>query len=177
MKSFFRNERGIALLLVLSAIAILTVAVVEFTYDTRIQYRIAVNNKERLQAYYLAKSGLNLSKVVLKYSKDAESMIEKAGEAGMSLKLEPLYRMMPLSSSLLRGMLTGESDGAPQEEVLPDEDSSAEPADSGMQAGVGFMDKEEAQKMMSLGADDYIVKTDTSMDDFMLKVKSVLKLD
>ena len=37
--------------------------------------------------------------------------------------------------------------------------------------------KEDIDRAISLGADDYIVKTDTSMDDFMLKVKSVLKLD
>jgi CheY-like chemotaxis protein len=37
--------------------------------------------------------------------------------------------------------------------------------------------KEDIDKAISLGASDCVVKTDTSMDDFVLKVKSVLKLD
>src|SRR3989304_118989 len=36
--------------------------------------------------------------------------------------------------------------------------------------------KEDIDRAISLGADDYIVKTDPSMDDLRLKVKSVLKL-
>src|SRR4051812_13237480 len=79
IKSLFRplkNQRGIALLMVLSALAVMTIAVVEFVYNMRINYQLAVRNKERLQAYYLARSAVNLSKLVLKYNKEAEKLIK-----------------------------------------------------------------------------------------------------
>lgn len=154
MKSIF-NDKGIALLLVLSAISILTIAIVEFIYNTQIEYRIAVNNKEKLQATYLAKSGLNLSRLMLRYSKEAESMLEKAGDAGMNLKLEPLYRMMPLSSSMLRGIATGNSEEggdaaapAPQEGGTDTGGMSDE-----IKAGVNFLDQEKAQKFLDFDGD------------------------
>src|SRR3990167_10793033 len=84
-----RNQKGIALLMVLSTIAVLTVAMVELGTNSRINYRMAVHNKERVQAYYLAKSGLNFSKLILKYNKQAEKMLSQAGEQGVDLKVEP----------------------------------------------------------------------------------------
>ncbi len=36
--------------------------------------------------------------------------------------------------------------------------------------------KEDVERGMKLGAIDYLVKTDTSVDDFVNKVKSILKI-
>ena len=148
------NQRGIALLLVLSAISVLTIAIVEFVYNTQIQYRIAVNNKERLQAYYLAQSGLNLSRLMLRYSKEAQSMLDKAGEAGMDLKMEPLYRMMPLSSSLLRGIASGDSEAAGNQapDTPPAEgEKSSSPTDP--MKMVNFLDQEKAKEFLNFDGD------------------------
>ncbi len=102
-----KNERGVALLLVLSAVMILTTALLEFIYTERVNYQLAVNAKQRLQAYYLARSALNFSKLLLKYHKQTEKTLASAGETAQSLMTEPIYKMLPLSSDLIRGVLSG----------------------------------------------------------------------
>lgn len=113
---WIKNKKGIALLLVLSSMSILTAAVVELSYDSQINYKLAINSKERLQAYYLAKSALNFSRLILKYQKQADEALNKAKgkvKSGALDNVEPLYRMVPLSSELLRGVLNGEVSGIP----------------------------------------------------------------
>ncbi|MBW1872227.1 MAG: hypothetical protein JRJ19_09190, partial [Deltaproteobacteria bacterium] len=48
-----KNRSGMALLMVLVTIAILSAVIVDFVYQTRINVRIAGNVRDRLKAYYL----------------------------------------------------------------------------------------------------------------------------
>ncbi|MBI2340437.1 MAG: general secretion pathway protein GspK [Deltaproteobacteria bacterium] len=162
-----KNEKGIALLIVLSTLMVLTASVVEFAYNSRINYRLAIHAKERLEAYYLAKSALNFSRLLLKYNKDAEKLLESAGSAGSSFGSEPLYRLMPLSSELLRGVLSGESSGLPggsegeeegaeEEGQTGDEGEEEEEKATGeedIESGVSMVSKEEAEKFLSFEGD------------------------
>jgi len=61
-----RNEKGLALLLVLLVITLLVAMVVEFDYKTRIDLRSAGNLRDGLQATYLAKAGVAAAQAVLK---------------------------------------------------------------------------------------------------------------
>lgn len=58
-------DRGVALLVVLLAVTLLTIVVVEFTYSTQIDEHIAMSGRNGLQAHYLARSAINLAKMVL----------------------------------------------------------------------------------------------------------------
>lgn len=60
------SERGAALVTVLLAVALLMVAVVEFTYSAQIDHHLTHNGLKTLQAAYLARSGINLAMLVLK---------------------------------------------------------------------------------------------------------------
>ena len=51
----------------LVTIAILAAAVVQFTYDSRVQLAIASNERDRLKSYFLARSSLNLSTLLLEF--------------------------------------------------------------------------------------------------------------
>lgn len=53
-----RNERGIALLVVLLVTALLIALIFEFAYATRISLNTAVNFRDSQRAYYLARSGI-----------------------------------------------------------------------------------------------------------------------
>lgn len=158
MKSFLKkrlgNEKGIALLLVLGALAVLTIAVIEFCYSQRVTYRLAVNNKERLQAYYLAKSAVNLSRLMLKYSKDAEKLVQNAGaNAPADIKMVPLYKQMPLSSELIRGLMTGSSDSG---ESAPAEGAGEKGEETGagdLLKTTGLMESEKAKEFLSFDGD------------------------
>ena len=57
-----RNDRGIALLIVLLVTALLIALVFEFAYATRISLNSAVNFRDSQRAYFLALTGINAFK-------------------------------------------------------------------------------------------------------------------
>ncbi len=69
------RPRGVALVLVLITIVILSIVVVEFAYASRVNTAMATNERDNLKSYYLAKSGVNLSRLLLsfQYALQAES--------------------------------------------------------------------------------------------------------
>ncbi|MCB0394081.1 MAG: general secretion pathway protein GspK, partial [Bdellovibrionales bacterium] len=56
-----KNQKGVALLVALFTITILTFLAVELSYDTSVEYVVSNNEYRRMKAYYAAKSGLELS--------------------------------------------------------------------------------------------------------------------
>src|SRR5215471_3536984 len=56
-----RNQRGIALLIVLVIVALLTITVTEFTYSVQIDAHRSRNALHALQSQLLARSGVNLA--------------------------------------------------------------------------------------------------------------------
>ncbi|OGQ07287.1 MAG: hypothetical protein A3G32_04745 [Deltaproteobacteria bacterium RIFCSPLOWO2_12_FULL_40_28] len=166
------NDRGVALMIVLSGLMVLTVAVVEFSYNSRISYRIAVNSLERLQAYYLAKSAINFSKMLLRYNKEAQETAKKASSSIGSMNIEPIYRMMPLSSNLIRETLGGNTsvlggeEGEEKEEQTIDfsltdeqkdkaaaEEENEEETKKGITSGISMMNEKEAENFLDFEGD------------------------
>src|SRR6187399_22120 len=99
MKSI-KNQNGIAILMVISIIAILSSLTTGFLFQTYINHEMVIKEKYRAQAYYLAKSGINFSKLLLVYNKKMESQITSAGLDSSklgALGYQPLYKMFPLS--------------------------------------------------------------------------------
>ena len=56
---FSRDDRGVALIIVLLVTALLIALIFEFAYGTRISLRATVNFRNSQRAYYLARSGVN----------------------------------------------------------------------------------------------------------------------
>jgi len=56
--ALYRNERGVALLIVLLVTALLIALIFEFSYATRISLNSAVNFRNSQQAYFIARSGI-----------------------------------------------------------------------------------------------------------------------
>ncbi|MDL1871568.1 hypothetical protein FBR05_05140 [Deltaproteobacteria bacterium PRO3] len=110
-----RSARGIALLMVLASLAILSSLVVEFAYNSNVTYNLALNQKDRVQAYYLAESALNFSKLILKFDKEARKLAgEASNKLGRTIQIQPLYEMIPLNSEILRGVAQMEGGAAPE---------------------------------------------------------------
>ncbi len=100
------KQKGVALLIVLSSIMLLSALVVEFAYQTNVTYNISMNEEERMKAYYLALSAINFSRVVLKYNKEAQKMVAQAAQQlGSNIKVQPLYKMIPINSAIIRGLI------------------------------------------------------------------------
>jgi general secretion pathway protein K len=59
------DQRGIALLVVLLTITLLTIVVVELTYSSQVETHFAFSGRNALQATYLARSGVNIAEAIL----------------------------------------------------------------------------------------------------------------
>jgi general secretion pathway protein K len=68
-----QRERGVALILVLTAITVLTAVSVDFSFNSRVDLELATNARDELRAYYLARSSVNLSRLILKFQKQLDS--------------------------------------------------------------------------------------------------------
>ncbi|MFL5246250.1 MAG: general secretion pathway protein GspK [Myxococcales bacterium] len=66
------NARGVALILVLTTIAILTSIGVDFSYGSRVNLRLAENARDELRAFYLARSAVNLSRLLLHFQRQLD---------------------------------------------------------------------------------------------------------
>ncbi|MBN2494038.1 MAG: general secretion pathway protein GspK [Deltaproteobacteria bacterium] len=88
-----------ALLMVLVTVAILTVVVVEFVYQTRINVQVAANVRDRAKAYYLARSAVSFSRLILFYQGQVDRM------TGGTIKL---YQLVPIESDLAKALTSGE---------------------------------------------------------------------
>lgn len=73
------RPRGIALMLALITIAILSAAVVEFAYATRVNINMSVNSADKLRSHYLARSSVNLSRLLLSFQYALQNESQQAG--------------------------------------------------------------------------------------------------
>ena len=69
-----RNERGIALFIVLVIVALLTIIVTEFTYSVQLDQHRVRNSIHALQAALLARSGVNLAEGFLSRTRSRPTM-------------------------------------------------------------------------------------------------------
>ncbi|HYO52907.1 type II secretion system minor pseudopilin GspK [Archangium sp.] len=67
-----RRQRGVALIIAVVAITILTVVATEFAYNTRVDLQLAANQRDEVQAMYMARSGVALSRLLLRFQKQVD---------------------------------------------------------------------------------------------------------
>lgn len=121
------KHRGVALLIVLASLALLSGLVVEFSYNSNVTYNLAMNERDRLQAYYLAQSGINFSKLIIKFDKEAKKVAQKASKKlGQTVQIPPLYEMIPLNTALIRGLSQLGQEGGESGEGLPQGEEAGE---------------------------------------------------
>jgi type II secretory pathway component PulK len=63
-------ERGIALVVVSSVLAVIMALTQDFSYDSTIDYSAAANARDEMRAHFLARSAVNLSRLVIKVQHD-----------------------------------------------------------------------------------------------------------
>ena len=69
-----RSSRGVALILVLTTLAILTAIGVDFSYGARVDLRLAENLRDETRAHFLARSAINLSRLLLHFQKQLDGL-------------------------------------------------------------------------------------------------------
>lgn len=76
MKVIFKNEEGIALLMVTTAIVLLSTIMITFSYDANLNKIKTYNIEDRTQAKLVAESGLRFAMVRLRLYKEAFNFLE-----------------------------------------------------------------------------------------------------
>jgi general secretion pathway protein K len=66
------QQRGVALILVLTTIAILTSIGVDFSYSSRVSLKLAENLRDETRAQYMAQSAVNLSRLLLHFQRQID---------------------------------------------------------------------------------------------------------
>ncbi len=67
-----RNERGVALMIAIACMMLITFIAMEVIYDSRVEYEVNSQSLNRLKAYYAAKSGMQLSLLRIKIYQQAQ---------------------------------------------------------------------------------------------------------
>ncbi len=75
------RDRGIALLVVLLAITLLTIVVIEFTDAAQVETHLALSARNALQATYLARSGVNVAEALLVADATVDSLGGRSRDA------------------------------------------------------------------------------------------------
>jgi len=77
IKKIFKNQKGVALLMVMSVISILTFVLADFTYETKLNKLKVYNQQDKLKARLLAEAGLNFTMAKFKLYKATRNLLEE----------------------------------------------------------------------------------------------------
>ncbi|MFL5270649.1 MAG: hypothetical protein ACJ79E_01070 [Anaeromyxobacteraceae bacterium] len=112
------RQRGAALLVVITSVAILTAVCVDLAYNTRVALQSAANARDELRAYYLAKSAVAMSRLVLHFQQRLDGVSGAAGAVGGGPKLAMrLWELVPVDSSAVSLFLGGGGPGGDESAV------------------------------------------------------------
>ncbi len=122
-----KSERGIAMLLVLVGIAVLALVANEIRYNSVVELRLATNQRDELRAHYMAKSGIAMSRLMLRFQKQLDAiqipnlggMLQQlmgGGAGGLPPALASLAGALPPG---LAGLIPGLAGGAGGAAGLP----------------------------------------------------------
>ena len=96
------RRSGIALLVAITTLLVLSVVVSELAYISRVRFLVAYHQRDRAQAYWLARSGVNIYTLVLVADKQIGNQIQQfAGDIGFN----SLWQMIPVLNTGLMRML------------------------------------------------------------------------
>lgn len=119
-------------MLVLGALVVISTIVVEFAYNSHIAYEVASSERDRLEAYYLARSAFNLIRLEIKVENQIRSQFDPEvlkTLRGSGVTSDPLCKQLPLSTGLLKGISSGALGGTPPPETQPAGEPSSEAKD------------------------------------------------
>ena len=122
----FRNRRGVALLIVVVGVAVLGLISSEARYASVVELRLATNARDDMRAYFLARGGVGMARLMLRFQKQLDqvqipniggllSMLQGlTGEkpaAGATPPVQPqsmslqLWRLAKIDCHMLQGMV------------------------------------------------------------------------
>lgn len=149
-----RRRSGIAILVVIATLMVMTVVSTEVAYGARARNLVAAHQRDRVSAYWLARSGLNLYMLLLIANKELAKNDMLSGMAeNLGIPIgDALWQMVPvLNTGLLRMIMGagGDIEDVPEEELAevqqtgrppPEAAATDEEGDGGMFDDKHFLD-------------------------------------
>ena len=108
-----KRRSGVALLVAITTVALLTILVTEITYIARMRLMTATNQRDRVQSYWLAKSGTGIYQLILAANKQLgkNEFIQQFGLG------DSLWQMVPsLNTGMMRMLFVSDSSGSDVDE-------------------------------------------------------------
>jgi general secretion pathway protein K len=87
--------------MVLTAIAIFTAIVVDFAYSSRVELDLAANARDEVRAYFMARSAVNMSRLILHFQKqlDSNPLLSGGGMGNLTSMLAGLTGKPPAAGA------------------------------------------------------------------------------
>jgi general secretion pathway protein K len=137
-----RRARGVALIITVISITLLTVVATEFAYNTRVDLQLAANQRDEVRAYYMARSGVGLGRLLLRFQKQVDGMQipnlpgllggAAGGQAGAASSMNiQLWKLARVDCHMLKGLVKSDTDGKDGEEAEESKDPKFEMDDEG----------------------------------------------
>ena len=97
------RRSGVAILMVVATLMVMTVLVTEIAYGSRVRMLTAAHTQQRVQAYWLARSGVNLYSLILMANKElAKNKEASVAAEGYGVRARVRVRVRFRVRSLLR---------------------------------------------------------------------------
>ena len=103
---------GVALFVVLISLALMSAIVTDLGSNEIVRYRQASNDRDAMKAQALADSAVNLSRLLLAMQAAVNPCITQLDAMGIPLPAHTFWQLVPLDSELLKGVTSGELQGA-----------------------------------------------------------------
>jgi general secretion pathway protein K len=118
-----RNEKGVALMLAIFTVVIITYLVTELSYETNVEYIVNASAVHRLKAAYAARSGLELSLLRIKLYSKVQRQFGK--QLGSQAKLLDMIWSFPFAWPLVLPNESSDIDKATIKDVLKESQMDA----------------------------------------------------
>lgn len=116
--NILKSQKGMALLLALFFMMIMMFISQELSYDTNVDYAVAANQVKRIEAFYAAKAGIELSLLRINFYKQAMAQLGDNPEIGK--KLEIIWSLPFSWPPSMAGAKVTEVDKSMMKEVVED---------------------------------------------------------
>ncbi len=107
MKPLKKQARGVAILTVMVSLALMMAVVVEVSTKEIVRYKLALNERDALQAEALAMSGVNFAQIILTVQEPLQKYLTKFAETGVQMPAYTVWDIMIIDSDLLKDVTSG----------------------------------------------------------------------
>lgn len=102
------RARGMALLMVVISLALISAVVTDLLVEQQSQYQVALRQRDALKAEALAEGGLNIAQLFLTIQNGIQGYFTQFAAMGVPLPKHTVWEMLSIDSNLLGGLISGD---------------------------------------------------------------------